>query len=115
MISQFPNFRDLALDVILNGNDMASNDYRNYRHASRNGLLLGLSAGGVGAIILGIIHIIHSVNSISEGLKESNFKNASSFIVVTDSTGKKDTIRLEEYLKQMKEMDSLSKKYKIPK
>lgn len=103
------------MDVILNGNEMTSNEYRNYRHASSKGLLLGLSAGGVGAIILGVIHIIHSVNSINEGLKQNNFKNASLYFVVTDSVGKKDTISLEEYQKQMKEMDSLSKKYEIPK
>ena len=102
MINLFLNFSDQALGVILNGNDMTSNDYRNYRHASRNGLLLGLSAGGVGAVILGIIHIIHSVNSINEGLKENNFKNAGLYFVVTDSVGKKDTISLEEYRKQMK-------------
>jgi hypothetical protein len=91
------------------------NDYKNSRHVSRNGLILGLSAGGIGAIILGIVHIIHSISSINEGLKENEFKNAGLYFVTTDSAGKKDTIRLEEYLKQMKEQDSLANKYEIPK
>jgi len=94
---------------------MADKDYRHHQRASANGLILGLSAGGVGAIILGIVHIIHSVNSINEGLKQNNFRNAGLYFVVTDSVGKKDTVTLEEYRKQMKEIDSLAKKYQIPK
>ena len=90
---------------------MADKDHKHHQRVSAKRLLLGLSAGGVGAVILWIFHLIYTVNSINERLKEDKFKNVSSYIVVTDSIGKKDTIRLEEYLERMKHDDSLSKKY----
>ena len=59
----------------------------------------GASAGGLAVFILHAIHVIHI--GVSRNRMEENFKIEKTplVIVITDSTGKKDTVPLEEYLK----------------
>jgi hypothetical protein len=63
-----------------------------------------ITAGTSGAgILLLIFHFwlaAHTVNSIGEKDNNDVFKNAPVHIILTDSTGKKDTTMMEEYLKK---------------
>jgi hypothetical protein len=57
----------------------------------------GVSAGGLTVYLLHIFHIIHIFgNNVTPDIK---FNKAKPVIILSDSTGKKDTMPLEEYMK----------------
>ena len=58
----------------------------------------------VAAAVFALFHIFHGINSVSEIANSSDeqngFKNAPVYIIQTDSSGKKDTSLMQDYLKK---------------
>lgn len=74
-----------------------------YRRRYGNGAVVaGLSAGGLIFVIVKVVHILHGINELDSINKESQFKEVNSYIILTDSAGKKDTIHLHEYIEKNK-------------
>ena len=59
----------------------------------------GTSAAGVLLLLFNFWHLGQAFKTIGENDKNDVFKNASVTIILTDSTGKKDTMLMEDYLK----------------
>jgi hypothetical protein len=84
------------------------------RNYSRKGLIIGLSAGGVAYVLVQAVHIIHGIQQINESQKEQKFKDAHAYIIITDSTtGRKDTLRLTDYLQKKQQPADTSLKTEI--
>ena len=63
----------------------------------------GLSGTGVVVLIFHFFHLTQAVNDFDQQDKEEKMlKNAKVTIILTDSTGKKDTMPMEDYLKHNK-------------
>lgn len=74
-----------------------------YRRRYGNGAVVaGLSVGGLVFVIVKLVHILHGINELNSINKESQFKEVNSYIILTDSAGKKDTIQLNEYIEKNK-------------
>jgi len=74
-----------------------------YRRRYGNGAVVaGLSAGGLIFVIVKVVHILHGINELDSINKERQFKEVHSYIILTDSAGKKDTIQLNEYIEKNK-------------
>jgi hypothetical protein len=65
-------------------------------------IAVGTSGAAILVLLLHLWHVAHTVNSIGEKDNNDVFKNASVHIILTDSTGKKDTMIMEDYLKKKK-------------
>ncbi len=62
----------------------------------------GISISGVLLLIFHFLHLAHSVSEFGEKDKHEVFKNAPVYFIQTDSTGKQDTMMMEDYLKKIK-------------
>lgn len=78
----------------------------------KRGLILGLSGTGLAYVVIQLLHIFYGVKKIREVNTESisgDNKDSHAWIVVTDSTGKKDTILLTDYIEKNKQPADTSK------
>lgn len=62
----------------------------------------GLSVSAILVLIFHFFHVLHAVNMIGEQDKKELLKNTPVYFIQTDTAGKKDTIRMEDYLKKAK-------------
>ena len=63
----------------------------------------GLSGAGIVMLIFHLFHLTQAVNDFDQQDREEKMlKNAKVTIILTDSAGKKDTMPMEDYLKQHK-------------
>ena len=89
-------------------------DKREPRNNYSQGILLGLSAGGLTYVVIQLFHVVSGINHINESLQQDKFKNAHGYIIVTDlTTGKKDTLLLTDYLQKKKHPPDTSTKTEI--
>ncbi len=89
-------------------------DKKGARNYYSQGILLGLSAGGLTYVVVNLFHIISGINHLNESLQQDKFKDAHAYIILTDSTtGKKDTLRLTDYLQKEKPPPDTAVKTKI--
>jgi hypothetical protein len=62
----------------------------------------GISVAGILFLIFHFLHVAHSVSEFGEKDKQDVFKNAPVYFIQTDTTGKQDTMMMEDYLKKVK-------------
>jgi hypothetical protein len=67
---------------------------------NRTKTITGVSVIGVIAIVFKLFHVAHTVDTVTKLDEPKMFRNAPVTIVITDSTGKRDTMRIEDYLKK---------------
>ena len=63
-------------------------------------VITGISGIAIILTTLEIFHVIFSVKEASEPKPEDVFKNAPVYIIQKDSTGKTDTLLMQDYLKK---------------
>jgi hypothetical protein len=75
-----------------------------YRRNGTIGLVAGLSAGGVACVIIQLLHIANGISELNKITKPSASGDIRSYIILTDSAGKKDTLLLTDYLEKNKQL-----------
>ena len=62
----------------------------------------GVSLSGALLLIFHFLRVAHSVSTIGDKDENEVFKNAPVYFIQTDSTGKKDTMLMKDYLRKVK-------------
>lgn len=72
---------------------------------NNNKTIAGVSVIGGLYLLFKLWHVIHAINTVTEP-DNNGIKDMPVTIITTDSSGKKDTMKMEDYLRQNKITDT---------